>query len=252
MYDVFCSEDAQGNPCGVVFLSEWLSDSEMLEITQSIAQPITSFLCCVDGRWWIRWFSLTSEINLCGHGSMGAGAALIAHLNQRSVKLHSNYGDITIAKHGTQYQMALPAWDASPVPASLDLQLLNLEQSGVQVLDVVTTRDLVVVLASEQQVKQYQPDFERLCQIRDFHAVMVTAQSGPNDYVLRYFAPKIGINEDIATGSAQCSLAPYWFKKLDVDNLNASQFSSKGGFFQVAKLSSDTLVISASARLREQ
>lgn len=79
----------------------------MLEITQSIGQPITSFLCCVDGRWWIRWFSLASEINLCGHGSMGAGAALIAHLNQRSVKLHSNYGDITIAKHGTQYQMAL-------------------------------------------------------------------------------------------------------------------------------------------------
>ena len=65
-------------------------------------------------------------------------------------------------------------------------------------------------------------------------------------------APKIGIDEDIATGSAQCTLAPYWFKKLDVDSLNASQLSEKGGFFQIAKLSADTIVISASVHLRVQ
>ncbi|WP_186174917.1 PhzF family phenazine biosynthesis protein [Vibrio jasicida] len=252
VYDVFCSEQAQGNSCGVVFLSHWLSDSEMLSIAQSVAQPVTSFLSHIDNCWRIRWFSLTSEINLCGHGSMGAGAALIAHLKQRSVKLHSDYGDITIVKHGCQYQMALPSWEGKPVPTSLDLSLLNLEPSGVQAVDVFTTRDLVVVLESEQQVKRYHPDFTCLKQIRDFHAVMVTAQRGPNDYVLRYFAPKIGIDEDIATGSAQCTLAPYWFKKLDVDSLNASQLSEKGGFFQIAKLSADTIVISASVHLRVQ
>jgi len=78
----------------------------------------------------------------------------------------------------------------------------------------------------------------------------VTAQSSDSGYVLRYFAPKIGISEDLATGSAQCSLAPYWFEKLGKEKLTARQLSHAGGYFEVARGSESTIVLSAHVKSR--
>lgn len=72
---MFIGESASGNPCGVVGLTSWLPDSELHQITREIGQPVTSFITKIDGQFHIRWFSLDGEINLCGHGSLGAGAA---------------------------------------------------------------------------------------------------------------------------------------------------------------------------------
>ena len=87
--------------------------------------------------------------------------------------------------------------------------------------------------------------------INDLHAVMVTAQSSDDGYVLRYFAPKIGISEDLATGSAQCSLAPYWFDKLGKDKLSVRQLSSAGGYFEVEKGANSSIVVSARVECRQ-
>lgn len=113
-----------------------------------------------------------------------------------------------------------------------------------------STRDLILVLESEDAVANFVPDFDQMNKIEDFHAVIVTAQSSSDSYVLRYFAPKIGIDEDLATGSAQCSLAPYWFNKLRVTQLSARQLSTSGGYFEIEQAADASIVVSAQVKLR--
>ncbi|WP_241541092.1 PhzF family phenazine biosynthesis protein, partial [Vibrio vulnificus] len=100
-------------------------------------------------------------------------------------------------------------------------------------------------------VLESKPDDMRFKQLSKYHALIVTAANGENGYVLRYFAPKIGISEDLATGSAQCSLAPYWFDRLDSDSLEVQQLSSSGGYFGVRRISGDSIVLLANAKLRK-
>ncbi len=139
----------------------------------------------------------------------------------------------------------MPSWQAKPHAIPLDISGFSNRPIGA-----FTTRDLVVVLESEDDVVRYQPNFDKLIKIDEFHAVIVTAQSSDSGYVLRYFAPKIGISEDLATGSAQCSLAPYWFEKLGKEKLTARQLSRAGGYFEVARGSESTIVLSAHVKSR--
>ncbi|HHF2870235.1 TPA: PhzF family phenazine biosynthesis protein [Vibrio diabolicus] len=245
IFDVFCDELAQGNPCGVVELNHWLSDSELLHITHQVAQPVTSFVVQSGSDYHIRWFSLEGEINLCGHGSLGAGAAIISNYHQNEVILKSQYGHITVTELDGMYRIVMPSWQVKPHVIPLDISGFSNRP-----VDAFTTRDLVVVLESEDDVAHYKPNFDELVKIDEFHAVIVTAQSSDSGYVLRYFAPKIGISEDLATGSAQCSLAPYWFEKLGKEKLMARQLSRAGGYFEVARGSESTIVLSAHVKSR--
>ncbi len=139
----------------------------------------------------------------------------------------------------------MPSWQVKPhaIP-------LGISGFSNRPIDAFTTRDLVVVLESEDDVAHYKPNFDELIKIDEFHAVIVTAQSSDSGYVLRYFAPKIGISEDLATGSAQCSLAPYWFEKLGKEKLTARQLSRAGGYFEVDRGSESTIVLSAHVKSR--
>lgn len=215
----------------------------MLAITQELAQPVTSFVVKSDLGFDIRWFSLEGEINLCGHGSLGAGAALISKYSLASVTLVSQYGQVVISKESGRYKINLPGWDAQHT--TMDKIDFNISAA-----DVFSTRDLILVLETEDAVANFVPDFDQMKKIKDFHAVIVTAQSAPDSYVLRYFAPKIGIDEDLATGSAQCSLAPYWFNKLGVTKLSARQLSVSGGYFEIEQAADASIVVSAQVKLR--
>lgn len=110
IYDVFCDELAKGNPCGVVELNHWLSDSELLQITHQVAQPVTSFVVQSGSDYHIRWFSLEGEINLCGHGSLGAGAAIISNYHKNEVILQSQYGHVTVTELDGMYRIVMPSW----------------------------------------------------------------------------------------------------------------------------------------------
>ncbi|MEI8632695.1 PhzF family phenazine biosynthesis protein [Vibrio sp. PP-XX7] len=239
MYDAFCGEFASGNPCGVVLLNDWLCDSELLDITREIAQPVTSFVVVDGNAYRIRWFSPTGEINLCGHGSLGAGAEILNCYRLNEVLFQSDHGNVTISRQNGLFSIRLPSWRAKPYRSEISLN----DVFGPSSLDVFTTRDMVVVLDSEAAVINFEPDFARLKLIERYHALIVTAQSSESEYVLRYFAPKIGIPEDLATGSAHCSLAPYWFHQLGRNALSARQLSSGGGQFKVEKESEDSIVI---------
>ena len=192
----------------------------------------------------IRWFALDGEINLCGHGSLAAGTDLIERYKFEEVTLNSDYGQVVISSKDGLSRLELPSWNGKPYVQLSDapMDLLALNQT---VVDAFSTRDLVLVLDSEEAVRNFTPDFELYKKIKDLHAVMVTAKSSDDSYVLRYFAPKIGISEDLATGSAQCSLAPYWFDKLGKDKLSVRQLSSSGGCFEVERKTDSSIVVSA-------
>lgn len=241
IYDVFISESALGNPCAVVELDVWPDYECLLAETQQLGQPVTSFVLAANEKFYIRWFSQHSEINLCGHGSLGAGAAVLNKYQQSTVVFHSQHGDVEIAKLDDGFGITLPAWQAcKPSDDTSDL-VRDAEE-------VFATRDLVFVLTDAEAVKAFQPDFTRFIQINDYHAVIVTAQSGESEYVLRYFAPKIAINEDQATGSAHCSLAPYWFDRLNADKLTARQLSPDGGYFTLHKKSDSLIQVCAQVK----
>ncbi|EKG2484386.1 PhzF family phenazine biosynthesis protein [Vibrio vulnificus] len=246
IYDVFIGESAFGNPCAVLELNDWLPDSELSQITRNVGQPVTSFITKIDGQFHIRWFALDGEINLCGHGSLGAGAAIISKYQLDNVVFNSKHGEVVITKRNGLYTLVLPNWEgiACPVPEEIS----DLAAGSI---DVFSTRDLVLVFPTVERVISFQPDNERLRKLNEYHALIVTAATGKSGYVLRYFAPKIGISEDLATGSAQCSLAPYWFKKLGSDSLAVRQLSTSGGYFEVERNTNSLITVFAQAKLRE-
>ncbi len=236
---------AFGNPCGVLELKNWFPDNELHQITRDIGLPVTSFITKVDGQFHIRWFALDDEINLCGHGSLGAGAAIISKYSLDEVVFSSRHGKVVIAKRNGLYTLLLPSWEGQPCPAPVEISDL-----AADTIDIFSTRDLVLVLPSVERVINFQPDDERLKKLNGYHALIVTAANGKSGYVLRYFAPKIGISEDLATGSAQCSLAPYWFKKLGSDSLNVHQLSVSGSYFEVERTTESLITVCAQAKLR--
>ncbi|KJG35348.1 isomerase [Photobacterium angustum] len=243
---MFSGESASGNPCGVLELDSWLSDEELQEITCKAGLPVTSFVMKDNGKFHIRWFSMDGEINLCGHGSLGAGAAIISKYKLDSVLFSSKYGNLSIAKKSGVYTLELPSWKGETCAVPSEISDLT-----VDAIEAFSTRDLVLVLPSIESVRSFKPDDMRFKQLSNYHALIVTAANGENGYVLRYFAPKIGISEDLATGSAQCSLSPYWFEKLNSDSLQVHQLSSSGGYFGVRRISDDSIVLLANATLRE-
>ncbi|WP_371185104.1 PhzF family phenazine biosynthesis protein [Thalassotalea maritima] len=242
---MFVGEAAAGNPCGVIELSSWPSDADLLAITRKAELPVTSFFVKSGEQFHIRWFACDGEINLCGHGSLGAGAAIMAHYALEKVVLYSKYGDVLISQQDGLYTLQLPSWRGEPcsVPKLLTPLLTDVK-------DTFATRDLVFVMDSLESVNKFQPDDVSLKKVKEYHALIVTAQDGNNGYVLRYFAPKIGLSEDRATGSAQCSLAPYWFEKLGVDKLSVRQLSNAGGYFEVEQTTASSITIYAQATLR--
>lgn len=271
--DVFCSESTAGNPAAVCVLTAWPEDLILQTFAAAQSAPVTVFIILPPAQATaqpipVRWFAGRQEINLCGHGSLAAAAFVMAQRPQwQQVVLTSMFGDISVARSQLPFTaaladhdcfaMCLPAWPAQR-PAELRqlTESLQLSAQGLVLTDCFATRDLVLVLASAAQVQAFVPDFVLLKQLGSYHALILTAVLDTADdpqqrgYVLRYFAPNIGIDEDLATGSAQCSLAPYWLQHFGAQQLQVQQLSSAGGYFIVAAHSADQIALHAVVRGR--
>jgi len=231
-FKVFTEDTQSGNPAACALLNDW-PDADLLQhIADQANQVVTAFVVPVadsPSQYHIRWFSRTQEINLCGHGTLAAAALVRQLKGEGSYSFLSEYGELTVQAQAQSLQMSLPQW-YSDVETSVELPAALL---ACQPIDSFQTRDLVLVLADEHAVRQFQPDDELIRQLPQ-HALIVTAFCAPGTYVLRYFAPTIGIAEDIATGSAQCSLAPYWFAKTGHTEFKVQQLSATPAGFSVA------------------
>ncbi|WP_394176381.1 PhzF family phenazine biosynthesis protein [Thalassotalea litorea] len=244
--NAFTDSEIGGNPASVICLETMPAENTLLEIAGKQASPVTAFVMPNqdDNAYGIRWFSQQKEINLCGHGTLAA-ASVIFSINHDIDELNftSPFGDVKVKMEGSGLSMVFPIWKRH----AIGLKRLQYGLFHSKVVDHYVTRDLILVLENEQDVVQFKPNKQQIIQ-SGYHAVIVTARGERSDYVLRFFAPSIGIDEDAATGSAQCSLAQYWSQKLNKSDLIVEQLSSRKGSFQI-KVMEDTISIKTSTKI---
>lgn len=224
--DAFTSRPFGGNPAAVVPLEAWLPDATMQAIALENNLSETAFFVRNGNDYELRWFTPTFEIDLCGHATLASAYVLFELLGSDSdvLKFHTKSGVLTVERSGGRLVIDFPSRPATAceVPHGL------IEAIGKQPLEVLRSRDYMLVYESEADVRSIAPDFSALGNIKT-HAVIVTARGDDSDFVSRFFAPEAGINEDPVTGSAHCNLIPYWAEKLGKNVLFARQISARGG-----------------------
>jgi PhzF family phenazine biosynthesis protein len=252
--DAFTSELFAGNPAGVCILSAFLADGVMQKIAVENRHSNTAFVASrADGDFDLRWFTPKIEDDLCGHATLASAYVLaLRKHNVWPVRFHTRSGVLTVAGSAVvqgdneeTFEMDFPARPPQPceTPAGL------LAALGLKTALVTKSRDYLVVVDQAEQVRALSPDLAALAKLEAGNGTIVSAPGeGYVDYVCRFFAPSIGIDEDPATGSIHCTLAPYWAGRLGKESFHAQQLSARGGSMQCT-ISGDRVKIAGRARL---
>jgi PhzF family phenazine biosynthesis protein len=239
MVNAFGVGPRSGNPAGVCILDHWLSTPELQGMARQLNQPETAFVIPSKNKTWaIRWFSVSREIDLCGHATLAAAHCLFKNkLNpdDQQISFTSKSGELVATLHQDKtIEVVLPSIFSNP--SKLSSQIV--EGLGAYPESVWLGANYLCLFDSQQTIESLQPDFTTLLSLREGLGVIVTALSTSKEYdfVSRYFAPQIGINEDHATGAAHCMLVPFWSNRLRKTKLTALQVSSRGGKFYCENL----------------
>lgn len=243
--DSFTNKLFSGNPAAVCVLEEWPPDDVLQKIAAENNLSETAFFLARDQSPHLRWFTPKAEIDLCGHATLAAGFVALEFVrpNALSITFDSMSGPLTVSRNGSLFTLDFPRRDAQMVKPPQAL----LDGLGVKDVEVLKSRDYIVVLSSEQQVRELQPNFAILREL-DGLGIAVTARGDAADFVSRAFFPKIGIDEDPVTGATHCSLAPYWAARLGKSELSARQLSARGGELAV-RVDKERVYISGQVRL---
>jgi PhzF family phenazine biosynthesis protein len=224
--DAFASRPFAGNPAAVCPLEAWIDDRLMQQIAAENALSETAFLVGGDGRYAIRWFTPAVEVDLCGHATLAAAYVVFRFLEpgRASVTFDSKSGALGVTGDGERLRLDFPARPPRrvPEPAGLAAAL------GAVPLETWAARDTMAVFQEEDAVRALKPDMTALAALPGF-AVIVTAAGRDCDFVSRFFAPAKGVPEDPVTGSAHCTLVPFWAERLGRTTLFARQVSARGG-----------------------
>ncbi|HEY2953981.1 MAG TPA: PhzF family phenazine biosynthesis protein [Candidatus Eisenbacteria bacterium] len=222
----FAARVFAGNPAGVCPLPRWLDDATMQSIAAENALAETAFFVREDGGYDIRWFTPVQEIDLCGHATLASGFVVFHHLDPaaRAATFRSKSGPLTVTRDGERLTLDFPARPpaACERPAALDRAL------GHAPREVLRARDYLAVYGSEDEVRSLDPRMDEIAAL-DALGVIATAPGKASDFVSRFFAPRAGVPEDPVTGSAHCTLVPYWSARLGRKKLHAFQVSRRGG-----------------------
>jgi PhzF family phenazine biosynthesis protein len=224
--DAFTSTLFQGNPAAVCPLDEWLEDQQMQAIAAENNLSETAFIVLRDNYYDLRWFTPVIEVKLCGHATLASAHVVFQFLNTSltQVEFSTKSGILTVERDGSLLSMNFPSRPPTPCAIPDDL----VQALGVQPQEVLLSRDYLVVYDSEDTILSLCPNMEQLLKL-DCLGIIVTAQGKDADFVSRFFAPKAGVPEDPVTGSAHCTLIPYWSEKLNKKMLRALQVSKRGG-----------------------
>jgi PhzF family phenazine biosynthesis protein len=224
--DAFANSVFRGNPAAVCPLDTWLPDATLQKIAAENNLSETAFIVARGNEFDLRWFTPTTEVDLCGHATLAAAFVLFTErgVNAGSIHFHSRSGVLTVSRAHDLLTLDFPSRPPSPCPAPEDL----VRGLGTKPRDVLKSRDYLAVFASEAEVRALKPDFVVLRTL-DCLGIIVTAPGDNCDFVSRFFAPAAGITEDPVTGSAHCTLIPYWSRRLGKLTLRARQISARGG-----------------------
>lgn len=226
--DAFATRPFTGNPAAVCPLDAWLDDGVMQAIAAENNVSATAFVVGRgDGEYDIRWFSPGAELGLCGHGSLAAAWVLYAERGETAegLRFNARSGEtVRVARRGERLVLDFPALPgaAAPVPDGLATAL------GAAPTAFVRAVKNMAVFETEAQVRAIEPDLAFIAAM-DGMGLIVTAPGDASDCASRYFAPHIGIDEDPVTGSAHCTLVPYWAQRLGKPDIHARQVSARAG-----------------------
>lgn len=241
--DAFTSELFEGNPAAVCPLDKWLPDELMQLIASENNLSETAFFVPTENGFHIRWFTPTSEVDLCGHATLATAFVIFNILNydQNIIEFESKSGLLKVIKDDDNLILNFPA--QPPTPCDIPQEIIN--ALNITPIECLKSEDFIAVLNDESDVQIVEPNFEELKKL-GLRGVIITAQSDIYDFVARCFYPALGINEDPVTGSAYTQLAPYWATKLGQSLFSVKQLSARGGEL-ICELYKNRVLISGKA-----
>ncbi len=224
--DAFADRPFTGNPAAVVPLETWPDGATLQAIAAENNLAETAFFAPEGGSYRLRWFTPAVEVDLCGHATLATAHVMWAKLGVTAPRLSflTRSGELVVTRAGGRIALDFPALPATPVatPPALAAAL------GAAPLETLKATDLLCVFARAADVAALRPDFRALAAI-ETRGIIATAPGEDCDFVSRFFAPRAGIDEDPVTGSAHCTLIPYWARRLGKASLVARQISARGG-----------------------
>jgi PhzF family phenazine biosynthesis protein len=236
--DAFAEQPLTGNPAAVMPLEKWLDDDLMQRIAAENNLSETAFTVPIESGpadYELRWFTPTTEVDLCGHASLASGHVLI---RGDRVRFSTRSGILTVGRNGDLLELDLPAYEVAE--GSLDGLQEALGTSGELFVGDGGNNSAIVLLPDEDAVKAVRPDFRKLKQFD--RLVIVTAPGREEDIASRVFASYHGIDEDPVTGSAHAALVPFWAKRLGRSEFTALQASERTGLLH-CRLAGDRVIL---------
>lgn len=224
--DAFADHVFAGNPAAICPLGEWLPDATMQAIAAENNLSETAFFVVEGDGYGLRWFTPTVEVDLCGHATLASAFLIFERLDPaaRSIRFLTRSGALEVGRDGDLLVMDFPALPPEPVDAP-DALTAGL---GLAPVETLRATNYLVVFDAEADVAGLAPDMVALAALYPY-GVIATAPGERVDFVSRYFAPAHGVPEDPVTGSAHCTLTPYWSHRLGKRALHARQISRRGG-----------------------
>jgi len=238
--DAFANRLFKGNPAAVVPLDNWLEDEVMQQIAMENNLSETAFFVATKDGFEIRWFTPKAEVKLCGHATLASAHVIFEEANfpGSEIIFNSKSGKLIVRRKGEQLQLDFPADKIRAIDAPNQvIQALG----KLPVACYKGQSDYMLIYDTETEIRQISPNFGSLAKT-DTRGIIVTAPGTQVDFVSRFFAPRVGVDEDPVTGSAHTTLAPYWSHRLGKTEMKAEQLSFRGGELHVSVTENRVLI----------
>ena len=226
--DAFTNKVFSGNPACVVPLKSWIDDLKLLQIARENAVPETAFFVKTNNGFHLRWFTPEIEMDLCGHATLATAFVIINYMNykEKEINFSTLSGKLKVKYDSQFYTLDFP----SRVPVKIDLPEILKNTFSIKPIETLKARDYLLVYENESHIQNITFKVNLLNKIDiGTGGVIITSKGEKSDFVSRYFTPNSSIIEDPVTGSAHCSLIPYWSKKLNKKKMMAIQLSERKG-----------------------
>ncbi len=218
--DAFTSEPFSGNPAAVCVMDSWPSEGSMMKLAAENNLSETAFIVKEEGGYHLRWFTPTTEVEICGHATLASSYVIFNFYDTQAEKISFNTlsGELTVTRKGDRYEMNFPVFEMREIPVTEAME----KAFGARPVKAVLGLDLVCVFDDEETVRNMEPDQELLMGIEG-RIQNASAKGTDADCVSRSFAPKLGIAEDPVCGSAHCRIIPYWAGVYGRNDIKAYQ-----------------------------
>lgn len=247
--DAFTTEAFKGNPAGVCILEKEPSVQLMQNIAMEMNLSETAFVFPGSGNLIIRFFTPTTEMNICGHATLSSAHILYETGyvgKEEEIKFSSKAGILSVRKNGEWITMNFPVYKLERIDSFSEFEKVT----GSKALELYKTAGswTLALMKNEEEVRNMKPDFSKMRNSIFGDLIMTAPSDDPSyDFCVRCFAPAVGIDEDPVTGSANCALAPFWAEKTGKNDFNSHQISKREGILKVS-LKGDRVEISGQAK----